>query len=273
MSDTGTGYDLVTFTTDFGLDDSYVAICKAVLGRFAPHARVLDVSHLVPPQDIRRGARILARTVPWCPPAVHLAVVDPGVGTARRAVAIRAGESVLVGPDNGLLVPAAERLGGVAEAVALTEQSLFLQPISATFHGRDVFSPTAGRLASGAPLTSFGAPVDPASLVRLPEPRLEVADGSLATEVVDVDTYGNVCVAGTPDDLARAGLDGVPAVLVGVGERRETAVRARSDGGVPAGTLLVYVDSNGSLELAVNGGSAARELSVRTGDPVTLSRS
>lgn len=267
------GYDVVTFTTDFGLDDSYVAICKAVLRRFAPHAQVLDVSHLVPPQDVRRGARLLARAVPWCPPAVHLAVVDPGVGTARRAVAVRAGDSVLVGPDNGLLVPAAERLGGVREVVALTEESMFLQPISATFHGRDMFSPTAGRLASGTPLVSFGAPVDPASLVRLPEPRLEAADGSLATEVVDVDTYGNVCVAGTLDDLARAGLGEAAEVRVTTGGYRGEATRARSYGGVPDGALLVYVDSNGSLELAVNGGSAARELSVRTGDPVTLSPS
>ncbi|MBO0892540.1 MAG: SAM-dependent chlorinase/fluorinase [Acidothermales bacterium] len=268
----GMPYDLVTFTTDFGLDDSYVAICKAVLRRFAPHAQVLDVTHLVPPQDVRRGSLVLARAVPWCPPAVHLAVVDPGVGTARRAVAVRAGESVLVGPDNGLLPPAADRLGGAREAVALTEQSLFLQPVSATFQGRDVFSPTAGQVASGTPLTSFGEPLDPASLVRLPEPRPEAADGALATEVVDVDTYGNVCVAGTLDDLARAGLGDAAEVRVTTAGYRGDAVRARSYGGVPDGALLVYVDSNRSLELAVNGGSAARALSVRRGDAVTLTR-
>src|SRR5690606_1939249 len=128
-------FDRITFTTDFGLDDAYVAICKGVLARFAPHADVPAVTRCVPPQDIRHGGMVLARATPWLPPAVHLAVVDPGVGTSRRAVALSAGESVLVGPDNGLLVDAAEALGGPRQVVQLVNAELFLEPISATFHG------------------------------------------------------------------------------------------------------------------------------------------
>lgn len=257
---------VITFLTDFGLDDPYVAICHGVLARFAPRSRVVDVTHLVPPQDVRRGAAVLERTVPWYPPAVHLAVVDPGVGTRRRAVAIEAGEHVLVGPDNGLLLPAADALGGVRRAVELADESRFLHPVSRTFHGRDVFSPCAGQIAAGTPLSSFGQEIDPAGLVRLPAPRLAVGDGRLDCEVTYVDRFGNLRLSATPDDLAAAGLGETVAVQ---GTARSAAV-VDSYGGVPAGDLLLYVESTGALELAVNRGSAAATLGLGAGGEVHL---
>lgn len=263
-------YDLVTFTSDFGLDDAYVAICKGVLARFAPRATVVDVSHGVPPQDIRRAAAVLARAVPWFPPAVHLAVVDPGVGTDRGAVALRAGGSVLVGPDNGLLVGAAAALGGADQVVALTDDRWFLHPVSATFHGRDVFAPCAGRLAAGAPLSDFGPDVDPESLVRLPPPRVVTGAGMLSAEVVDVDTFGNLQLAAHPEDVDRAGLAGVVELKITVPGGTTRALRTRSYGDVPPGTMVLYVESTGALELAVNEGSAAQALGVVSGDQIEL---
>lgn len=263
-------FDVITFTSDFGIDDSYVAICKGVLRRFAAHAEVVDVTHTVPAQDIRRGALVLARTVPWFATAVHLAVVDPGVGTDRRAVAIRAGDSVFVGPDNGLLVGAADALGGPTEAVELTNTEMFLRPVSATFHGRDVFSPSAGQLAAGCHLTDLGDPLDPATLVRLPTPRIETGNGNLTAEIVDVDTYGNVQLATRLDHLERAGLSEASEVKVTTKGVVTRALRTKSYGEVPPGTLVLYVDSAGALELAVNEGSAAHALGATIGDDVEI---
>ncbi|MQA03007.1 MAG: hypothetical protein GEV07_09880 [Streptosporangiales bacterium] len=263
-------FDLVTFTSDFGIDDSYVAICKGVLRRFAPHADVVDVTHTVPAQDIRHAALVLARTVPWFTGAVHLAIVDPGVGTDRRAVAVRAGDSVLVGPDNGLLIAAADALGAPREAVALTNTDRFLMPVSATFHGRDVFAPSAGQLASGCALTDLGEPIDPATLVRLPTPRIATANGCLTAEIVDVDTYGNVQLATRLHHLEQVGLAGASEVKVTTNGAVTRALRTKSYGEVPPGTLVLYVDSAGALELAVNEGSAAHALGATVGDDVEI---
>lgn len=264
------GFQVITFTSDFGIDDSYVAVCKGVLRRFAPEVPVVDVTHTVPPQDVRRGATVLARMVPWQPAAVHLAVVDPGVGTDRLAVAIAAGDSVLVGPDNGLLVAAAEALGGPDQVVSLTNAHRFLSPISSTFHGRDVFSPTAAQLAAGVPLTEFGEPLDPAELTRLPVPRLTTDDGVLTAEVVDIDTYGNVQLAARREHLVRSGLDDVVEVKVSTRNGTTRALRTVSYGEAPPGTLVMYLDSAGALELAVNEGSATHALGAMTGDEIEI---
>ena len=170
-------YDWISVTTDYGLRDGFVAACHGVIARLAPAVRVLDVTHEVPPQDIRHGAMALAQTVPFLPAAVHVAVVDPGVGTSRRGVAVAAGQSILVGPDNGLLLPAAEALGGMLHAVELTERRFFGAEVARTFHGRDVFVPVAAHVAGGVPLGDLGPAVDPASLVRLPAPLVVVGDG------------------------------------------------------------------------------------------------
>jgi S-adenosyl-L-methionine hydrolase (adenosine-forming) len=161
------GYDNITFLSDYGLEDHFVGVCHGVITRIAPNARVIDLSHAIRPQDVRHGATLLAQSVPFLPRAVHLAVVDPTVGGERGMVAVEAGGQVLVGPDNGLLVWAAERLGGVERVHALEKRAYRLEPVSRTFHGRDVFAPAAAHLATGVAPAELGPAVDPAGLVRL----------------------------------------------------------------------------------------------------------
>jgi S-adenosylmethionine hydrolase len=268
-------FRFVTFLSDYGLQDGFVGVCRAAILEAAPDARVIDLTHLVPPQDVRRGAAVLATSVPDLPPAVHLAIVDPGVGGPRRAVAVLAGRSILVGPDNGLLPPAADALGGAVAAVTLTTGTWFRQPVSATFHGRDVFAPVAGRLAAGAPLQAAGEPLDPAALVRLPAPRHEVEDGKLTAEVIDVDGFGNAALAAGTAAAASAGLaPGVPVrVFAGGRGAGVEAAFCQTFSDVAAGQPLVYLDSAGRVAVAVRGGSAASVLGLAPGALVTVTRS
>ncbi|MEU0552787.1 SAM-dependent chlorinase/fluorinase [Dactylosporangium sp. NPDC006015] len=248
----------ISFTTDYGLEDGFVAACHGVIARLAPAARVIDVTHLVPPGDIGRGAHVLAQTVPSLPRGVHLAVVDPGVGTARRPIAIEAADGgFLVGPDNGLLIPAAEALGGIRRAVHLTNAAWFAPDVSRTFHGRDVFAPVAARLAAGADLSLAGSAT--AALVRLPPPFLEVTPSGVVASVLTVDRFGNLQLASPgsfPGGVVT--VNGAPAVSGG------------TFGDAPAGGLVVFTDSADYLAVAVNGGSAAELLGVRAGDRVTI---
>src|ERR1700742_1820839 len=170
---------IITFASDYGPGDEYVGVVHGVIARIAPDVRIIDLGHGVPPQDVRTGARRLARALPFAPAGVHLAVVDPGVGGARRAVALRAGDRWLVGPDNGLLIEAAQRFGGVDEAFDIGDSPWRLEPVSNTFHGRDVFRPVAAHLALGEPPQ---APIDPAGLVRLERPVAEHG-GAIVLEV------------------------------------------------------------------------------------------
>ncbi|GGS19975.1 SAM hydrolase/SAM-dependent halogenase family protein [Actinokineospora fastidiosa] len=257
-------YDWISFTTDYGLADGFPAICEGVIARIAPNARVLHVTHHVPAQDVRRGAEVLAQAVPYLPPGVHLAVVDPGVGTARRAVAVATLGGVLVGPDNGLLVPAAEALGGMVAAVELTEHRL--EPVSPTFHGRDVFAPAAAHLALGRPLGELGPEVDPGALVRLPAPVTSAVPGRLTTEVLGADGFGNVQLAAVGPDLATAGAAPGSGVHVEIGGRSVEAVVGRTFGDVAAGAAVVLLDSAGRVAVAVNGGSAQAVFGGRAGD-------
>ncbi|MGC4845887.1 SAM hydrolase/SAM-dependent halogenase family protein [Micromonospora sp. DT15] len=259
----------ISLTTDYGLTDGFVAACHGVIARIAPAARVIDVTHLVPPADVRRGAAVLAQTVPYLPVGVHVAVVDPGVGTARRGVALATPGGLLVGPDNGLLLDAATALGGVTDAVELTEPRWLAAQVSATFHGRDVFAPAAARLALGAPLAEAGPPVDPAGLVRLPAPTVSRDAEGFTAEVLTVDHFGNVQLA-APAEL----LDPLPATLR-VGPPGPTpalaAVHGRTFGDAPAGGLVAYVDSAGLVAVAVNGGRAADLLAAFPGDLLRVS--
>jgi S-adenosylmethionine hydrolase len=295
------GYRFATFLSDYGLRDGFVAVCRATLLERAPDVRLVDLTHLVPPQDVRRGAAVLALCVPDLPPAVHLAIVDPGVGGPRRPVAIRAGRSLLVGPDNGLLPAGADALGGPAAAVELNNPEWHRHPVSATFHGRDIFAPAAGRLAAGAPLSEAGRTVDPASLVRLPAPLCRIEPGRLTAEVVDVDGFGNAALAADADAAARAGLrpgDRVrltarkaepagqapgEAAAEAAGEAAgEAAAEAAGEAAavettfgttftdVDVGLALIYVDSGGRLAVAVRDGSAAERVGLATGDRVVL---
>jgi S-adenosylmethionine hydrolase len=293
------GFGWVSFLSDFGTDDGFVAACHGVIAGIAPAVRVIDVSHGVPARDVRTGATLLAQVVGQLPRAVHLAVVDPGVGTARRAVALATPRGFLVGPDNGLLIAAAEALGGVGSAHELTEARLHRSVVSATFHGRDVFAPVAAHLARGLPLPEVGRAVQPVSLARLPPPRLEISDGALVSEVVLVDRFGNLQLAAGPAELTAAGLARATTLAVAaeataqpvaaeataqpvVAEATTLPVVAASDehpavsgrtfGVAAPGALVVYVDSAGRLAVAVNGASAARLLGAGTGSVVRLTR-
>jgi S-adenosylmethionine hydrolase len=258
------GYGWISLTTDYGTFDGFVAACHGAIARIAPDARVIDVTHHVPPADVARGAAVLAQTAPHLPPSVHVAVVDPGVGTDRRGLTIATPGGLLVGPDNGVLVWAAEALGGIDEVVELTNKDWFGGDISRTFHGRDVFAPAAARFANGAALSDAGPSVDVDTLVRLPDPVVTVADGWLEAEVMTVDRFGNVQLAAAGGDLA--GLPGELLINGNVRARRGTTFQ---DVGV--GDLLVYEDSAGQVAIAVNRGRAVVVLSVRPGDVVRVS--
>ena len=181
-----TRFRYLSFLTDYGLEDGFVAACHGVSARIAPHADIIDVTHLIPPGDVRRGAAVLAQTVPYLPPAVHVAVVDPGVGTTRRGVAVAAGDSVFIGPDNGLLSWAVTAAGGAARAFSLTNAKLWLSQVTPTFHGRDIFMPVAAHLAADTDLAAAGEEIDVGDLVTLPTPERLVRDGTAEGEVLTV---------------------------------------------------------------------------------------
>ena len=264
------GYDWITFTSDYGLEDHFVGVCHGVMARVAPRARVLDVSHAVAAQDVRQGALVLEQAVPYLPRAVHLAVVDPGVGSGRGMVAVQAGGQALVGPDNGLLVWAAEALGGVERAHALANPAYRLDPVSRTFSGRDVFAPAAAHLAAGVDPAELGPEVDPAGLVRLERAAPQVGAGRVGGSVVAVDHFGNLALDLRRRDLERAGVAAGDPVEVRVGGRAHQAVQAETFASVPAGDLLLHEDSFGSLAVAVNRGRAADRLGAGPGDPVEV---
>jgi S-adenosylmethionine hydrolase len=262
---------VITFLTDFGLQDDFVGTCHGVIATIAPDARVIDVTHGVRPGHVLQGALVLANTLPYMPAGVHLAVVDPGVGGSRRALALRDGEGRLyVGPDNGLLLPAAERFGGVVEAHELANAEYSLQPVSRTFHGRDLFSPAAAHLAAGVELGRLGPPVGPEELVRLELPQLEVGQNRLRAVAVMVDRFGNVALNLRREHLEHAELAAGARVELTCHGDRFYAVFARTFGDAPRGSLILYEDSYGSLALAVSRGSAAQLLRVEEGGEILL---
>lgn len=260
---------VVTFLSDYGLGDDFVGVCHGVIARIAPQARILDITHGIARHDVRTGALVLERALPYMPAGVHLAVVDPEVGAERRAVALRcAGEDrLLVGPDNGLLALAAARFGGVVEAVEIGRSALRLEPVSASFHGRDVFAPVAAHLAAGtALLAEAGDPLDPGELVELPLPRARATADGLLAHVLQADRYGNVVLDAGHDDLAGSGLRLGRAATVN-GRR---ALYATTFADVPAGELLLYEDGYRVLSLAVNRGSALAALGLELDDEILI---
>jgi len=255
-------YPIVSLTTDYGLADGFVAACHGVITQWAPQARIIDISHSIPAGDISRGALVLAQTVPYLPTGVHMAVVDPGVGTTRRPVAIETPSGLLVGPDNGLLPWAANALGGAQRAVTLTDTRYHRHPVSRTFHGRDVFSPVSAVLASGVSLTELGQPLKVSDLVQLPDPRVSATDTELSCEVMAIDRFGNLQLSADGE------------LLENYGESFEIndqhAVRGDMFAAAPQGALVVLVDSAGKVAVAINGGSAAEHLVVEPGDLLRL---
>jgi len=265
---------VITFLSDFGLCDEFVGVCHAVIARRCPRARIIDLVHGLPRHDVRAGARALRAALPYAPPGVHLAVVDPGVGAGRLAVALRVAQDdrILVGPDNGLLTVAAEVLGGVVEAVDIGDSPECLRPISATFHGRDVFAPVAAALADGVALAALGEPIAPDSLVRLALPRARRDGGTLIAHVLTTDVYGNVALDATAELAAAAGLVPGGELVVEFAGRSTTGQVGRTFADVAPGALLAYRDARGALALAINGGSAAEQLGVHPDDQLTLRR-
>lgn len=248
---------VVTLLTDFGTADSYVGQVKGAILSVAPSAQLVDLTHTVPPQDVFAGAYLLWTAVAAFPAGtIHVAVVDPGVGSARRAIALRTARGdFLVGPDNGLLQPAAERLGGIQTAVELTQREFWRPAPSTTFHGRDIFGPIAAHLAVGTPLEALGAPVD--DLVRLELPLAHGPHG----EVLHVDTYGNL-ITNVPADVLP------PRYVVRLGS---VVVRpAASYAAVEPGGLLALIGSSGLLEISARDANAAATLGARRGTRVVV---
>jgi S-adenosyl-L-methionine hydrolase (adenosine-forming) len=262
----------ITFLSDYGLGDEFVGVVHGVIAGICPQARVIDLGHGVPRQDVQAGALTLERALPYMPAGVHLAVVDPEVGARRRAVALRTAEEdrLLVGPDNGLLIPAAERFGGVLEAIEISTSPWRLEPVSATFHGRDVFAPVAARLGAGAELLEAGDPLDLAELHVLHLPTATVEDGAATGHAVLVDRYGNVALDMDHDVLLALGLTiGAPVRVIAGGQERDARV-VQTFADVPAGELILYEDSWGSLALAINRGDAAAALGLGPDDKVRV---
>jgi S-adenosylmethionine hydrolase len=268
---------VITFLTDFG--PSAPAVCRGVMFGIAPDANIIDVSHQVPRYSIRDGAGTLVFALPHMPVGIHVAVVDPGVGTDRLPVAIRTGRGdVLIGPDNGLLPPAADLLGGITEAREIANRELMLPVVTSSFHGRDLFAPMAGHLASGVPFASVGPAVPIDGLVRLPRIRPTVLDGFLESVIVHILIFGNVTFAGTAADLEAAigplepgrtllvefpAYGDAPAIV-------ERTIWERTFGRVPVGASLLMADSEGHLSLADNQGDAARRLGLTLDRPVRI---
>jgi S-adenosylmethionine hydrolase len=265
-----TRFRYLSFLTDYGLDDGFVGACHGVAATIAPHAAIIDVTHLVPPSDVRRGAAVLAQTVPYLPSAVHVAVVDPGVGTARRGVAVAAGDSVFIGPDNGLLSWAVTASGGAARAFSLTHSELWLANVTATFHGRDIFMPVAAHLADGTELTATGAEIDVADLVTLPAPERLIRDSVAEGEVLTVDRFGNVQLTITASDAAQIGLKPGTTAHVRSGRHRMIIPYRDMFGAVAPDELVAYADSAGLVAIAVNGGNAAQRLGLAPGARVSM---
>jgi len=264
----------ITFLSDYGTADEFAGVCRAVIARIAPDAPVIDLSHGVARHDVRHGATVLASSVGYAPAGVHLAVVDPGVGTSRRAVAVAAAEDGrhFVGPDNGLLSLALERFGGPAAAVDLAESTVRLEPVAATFHGRDLFAPVAAHLALGAELESLGEPIDPATLIAIGRGEPDVEPGRrLEAEVGHVDAFGNLALIATAADADDAGLEPGGRVRITAPRRATEAVYALTFADAHPGEMVLLVDSARSLALAVNRGDAARRLELAPGERVVLS--
>lgn len=255
----------ITLITDFGLQDGHVGAMKGVMRGIAPQVELCDISHHIPPQDIRHAGFVLVTAYPfWPPDTIHVVVVDPGVGTGRRAVAVRTPRGTFVAPDNGVLsyVLAHDR---VVEAVALTNPSYWHHPVSSTFHGRDVFGPAAAYLAKGVPFSELGKAIDPATLVTFAvlTPQRH-ADGHITAHVQHIDGFGN-CTTDLPGDWVRAAADWQVQVK---GQTIEQVRQTYSD--VLEGELVALIDSTGFVAIAVRNGSAARTLQLEIGAPILI---
>lgn len=263
----------ISFLSDFGLADEFVGVVHGVIARIAPEVRVIDVTHGVGRGDVRGGALSLMRAIQYLPHGVALAVVDPGVGTTRRAIAAQTEWGCFVGPDNGLLTPAVSIVGGAQRVFSIENEELILPSSGATFDGRDRFGPAAAVLASGqASIEDLGPEVDPNEITPLVLPLPEVGEDSIIGEAWWVDRFGNVELNLGPEDLAAIGLTDGDQIDVLVGPLKRRAVWARSYGSVEPGAPVLHVDSSGMVALAVRDGSASDFFVVSAGAQVTIRR-
>ncbi|HEV2890937.1 MAG TPA: SAM-dependent chlorinase/fluorinase [Frankiaceae bacterium] len=263
----------ITFLSDYGLDDSFVGVCHGVIARIAPAARVIDVCHEIAPQDVEQGAMTLASSVEYLPVGIHLAIVDPGVGTSRRGVAVRTAQgSITVGPDNGVASLAWKALGGAVAARCLDNDELWLRNPSKTFHGRDVFAPVAAHLAAGTAFEDLGTEADVESLVHVTLRPPDVDDDHVHGEVRAVDHFGNLSLNMQRADLEAAGMNLGDTVELRMEGRTLQVPFTHTFGEVPPGRTAVCEDSYRHITIAVNLGHAAKTLRARRGDPVVISR-
>jgi S-adenosylmethionine hydrolase len=260
----------VSFLSDFGLQDDFVGTCHGVIKRIAPQTQIIDVTHGIPAQQILQGALVLASTLPYVPGGVHLAVVDPGVGSSRRALALRDRDGRLfVGPDNGLLIPAADT-AGIAAAHELANPEYALETISRTFHGRDLFAPAAAHLSLGVSIDALGPPLDPEALVRLDLPQPELGPDKIAATVLYVDSFGNMALNLTREHIAEAGIVPGTQVELELGGERFYAVAARTFADARAGDIMLYEDSYRNMSVAISNGNAAEMLRARAGQSLRI---
>jgi S-adenosyl-L-methionine hydrolase (adenosine-forming) len=256
----------ITFLTDFGLQDDFVGTCHGVIKRIAPETQIIDITHGIPAQGVLQGALTLANSLPFMPVGIHLAVIDPGVGSARRALALRDESGrIHVGPDNGLLIPAAEKFGGIAEAHELANPQYALESVSRTFHGRDLFAPAAAHLSLGVELAELGPPIASDALARLDVPEAEVGTARIRSTVLGIDRFGNVQLNVDRSHSDAAGIAPGTRVELQVGPERYYAVAARTFADARQGDLILYEDSYRNLSVAINGGNAAAVLGVKPG--------
>ncbi len=261
---------MITFLTDFGLQDDFVGTCHGVIAGIAPEARVIDVTHGIAPQAVLQGALVLRNTMRYLPVGVHLAVVDPDVGGDRRAVAVRAADGrTFVGPDNGLLMLAADELG-VAAAHELEDERFRLPEVSRTFHARDVFAPAAAHLAAGVSLEELGPALDPATLVRIDVPDPAVGRSQISATVLSVDRFGNVATNVRRTHIEDLGLATGDRVEVRIALDRYYAFVADTFADADPGELILYEDSYGLITLAISLGDAARLTGAASGDELRI---
>jgi S-adenosyl-L-methionine hydrolase (adenosine-forming) len=266
------GYDWVTFLSDYGHDDVFVGVCKGVVAQFAPHVRIIDVCHLITPQDVEMGATQLAGAMPYLPVGIHLAVVDPQ-GVHARGLVVRTGDgSLLVGPDNGLLSLAWDVRGGVEQVVEVSNKDLWLTNVHATFRGRDIYAPVAGHLAAGRPLSDVGPPLDAAKLTRLAVQEPVVDEDHVHAQIHSVDHFGNASLNIARVDLEAAGMSLGDTVEIRCNGRTLTVPFTPTFGEVAPGKLTLCEDSFHAVQLAVNAGRASQELRVNRGDPIVIAR-
>lgn len=257
---------IVTFLSDYGLEDEFVGVCHGVMLRIAPSIHVVDVHHNILRQDIRHGAIVLQQSVRYLPDSVHLAVVDPSVGSGRRAVVVEsAWGEVFVGPDNGLVIPAAKEAGGIKSAFEITDKRFMLTPVSRTFQGRDVFAPAAAHVANGVDPSEMGPEIAPGDLVQLEIPDAWVHDDHLHAEVLQVDRFGNLQLNVGSQLLDELGLVGNGHLEVRMEGHRLTVPLGTTFADVVPGKFILIEDSYRHLSLAINKGDAAAQLRARAG--------